>query len=127
MNVWDEAERIVHENMTFKTPEKNYDRQFLAGNRNWCVIHAAQLNRLEAIERAAREVCDLTLQGNSRTEVLYVPLERINALIDALQPLRAGERSKPAKSACECCNGTGIGPVNSNFTGRPCMVCGGRG
>lgn len=24
---------------------------------------------------------------------------------------------------CECCHGTGLGPVNSNFPGLPCPVC----
>lgn len=32
-------------------------------------------------------------------------------------------RAPSEPPACQCCGGTGIGPVNSTFTGLPCQVC----
>lgn len=80
----------------------------------------ADYQRLLRIEAAARELIE-------RHDDLFPSTDGQQG--DDVEALRASlappsERDGRGESnECSCCNGTRVGPPNSNFAGQPCLVC----
>ena len=53
-----------------------------------------------------------------------VPIARIpRGLFDRIEIALRRLAGREGELTCSCCNGTRIGPYNSNFAGHPCPVC----